>query len=402
LDGASQLKKVWVPLGAGAVTFFVGFLPILRMLLGNDSDVPSPRSLENIQKYSSDVFGFLIPSWNHVLLGRFAQHLDLKIFTAGYEGTVYTGPVILILTFVGFARGMATHPRWTLRATVAVFVFYLLSLGPRLRFFGWQSEIPGPALLLYESRFTRFLSSPARFDVIVMLGAAILCALGCAYLLDHRTELGRTKFLPLAIVALLLADLLTVPFPNNSSFDRVLYPDSAAIMRPCKLPADAQAGTVLTLPLQEWPYNVKAMAMQMADDGRYALIDGYISYASDSVWSQFQRFPILRSLIALQSTEMAAINPNAGPGAASPSEQGHVSPYVLPGDPLVDRETAAGMVRELNLNSIVVFDSARREAAIRYIEDVFGRQTVSAGSCSVFDLRLIQPASRNIHSGGQQ
>ena len=60
------------------------------------------------------------------------------------------------------------------------------------------------------------------------------------------------------------------------------------------------------------------------------------------------------------------------------------------------------MVRELNLNSIVVFDSARREAAIRYIEDVFGRQTVSAGSCSVFDLRLIQPASRNIHSGGQQ
>ena len=83
-----------------------------------------------------------------------------------------------------------------------------------------------------------------------MFGAAILCALGCAYLLDHWTELGRSKFLPLAVVALLLADLLTVPFPNNSSFDRVLYPDSAAIMRPCELPTDAQAGTVLTLPLQ--------------------------------------------------------------------------------------------------------------------------------------------------------
>ena len=150
LDGASQLKKIWVPLGAGAVTSFVGFLPILRMLLGNDSDVPSPRSLENVQKYSADVFGFLIPSWNHVLLGRFAQHLDLKIFTAGYEGTVYTGPVVLILAFVGFARGMATHRRWALRAAAAAFVFYLLSLGPRLRFFGWQSEIPGPELLLYE------------------------------------------------------------------------------------------------------------------------------------------------------------------------------------------------------------------------------------------------------------
>ena len=322
LDGAKRLKKIWLPLGAGAVTFFVGFLPILRMLLGNTSDVPSPRSLENVQKYSADVFGFLIPSWNHVLFGRFAQHLDLKIFTAGYEGTVYIGPVILMLAFVGFARGMATHPRWTLRATVTAFVFYLLSLGPRLRFFGRQSEIPGPALLLYESRFTRFLSSPARFDVIVMLGVAILCALGCAYLLDHWSELGRSKFLPAAVVALLLADLLTVPFPNTSSFDAVLYPDSATIMRPCELPSAAQTGTVLTLPLQEWPYNVKAMAMQMADDGRYALMDGYVSYGSDSVWSQFQRFPILRSLIALQSAEMAAFSPNAGPGAASAAGTG--------------------------------------------------------------------------------
>ena len=59
------------------------------------------------------------------------------------------------------------------------------------------------------------------------------------------------------------------------------------------------------------------------------------------------------------------------------------------------------MVRELNLNAIVVFDSARHEAAIRYIEDAFGQLPVNAGSCSVFDLQPTQPASPNIRLGGQ-
>ena len=226
--------------------------------------MPSPRSLENAQKYSADVFGFLIPSWNHVFFGHFARNLDLGIFIAGFEGTVYIGPVILILAFVGFARGMAIWPRWTLRASVAAIVFYLLSLGPRLRFFGRQSGYPRPGVLIYGSRFCEVFSAPARFDVIVMLCMAILCAAGMrVYVGPIERNVAEDDAIA-AILMLLLADLLTIPFPNSSSFDAVLYPDSATIVRPCELPPAAQNGTVLTLPLQEWPYNVKAMGMQMA------------------------------------------------------------------------------------------------------------------------------------------
>ncbi len=110
----------------------------------------------------------------------------------------------------------------------------------------------------------------------------------------------------------------------------VLYPDSATIMRPCELPSAAQGGTVLTLPLQRWPYNVKAMAMQMADNGRYKLMDGYVSYGSDTVWSQFQRFPILRSLIALQNTAMDISDAFAGPRGALTTQQGNALPDILP------------------------------------------------------------------------
>jgi hypothetical protein len=393
LDGADQLKTLWVPLSAGALTFLIGVFPILRMLVGSRDEVPSPRSLENVQKYSADVFGFLIPSWNHIFFGRFAQHLDPKIFTAGFEGTVYIGPVILILAFVGFARGMAIYPRWTLRATVAAAVFYLLSLGPRLRLFGRQSEIPGPALLLYETRFARFLSSPARFDVFVMLCVGILCAIGCTYLLSHWSESRHNAALLATILALLLADLLTVPFPNSSSFDTVLYPDSATIVRPCELPSGAQTGTVLTLPLQEWPYNVKAMAMQMADDGRYNLMDGYVSYGSDKIWSEFQRFPILRSLIALQNADIPASIPVASTPDALPAS--------VSADLSSDRESAAGMVRDLHLGAIVVFDSQRHELSIRYLEDVFGQQPLASGTCSVFEMGQAQTASVDVRWGAQ-
>jgi hypothetical protein len=379
LDGGTRLRKIWIPLSAGALTFFVGFLPFLKMLVGNHSDVPSPRSLDNVQKYSADVLGFLIPSWNHIFFGHFARNLDLKIFTAGFEGTVYIGPVILILAFIGLWRGWTIQSRWTLRAVVAGTIFYLLSLGPRLRFFGRQSEIPGPALLLYKTRFARFLSAPARFDVIVMLCAAILCAVGCAYLLNRFGEKWQRMALIATIAVFLFADILTIPFPNSSSFDEVLYPDSLTLMRPCELPSAAQNGTVLTFPVQQWPYDAKAMAMQMADDGRYALMDGYVSYGSDAIWSQFYRFPILHSLVALQRT---------GAGPTTP-----------PADPLSDRETAAGMVRELHLSAIVVFDSSRNGAAIRYLEDVFGQHEISGGSCSVFELQAPQTASAQSGQG---
>jgi len=131
---------------------------------------------------------------------------------------------------------------------------------------------------------------------------------------------------------------------------------------------------VLTFPMQEWPYNIKAMAMQMGDDGRYALMDGYVSYGSDSIWSEFGRYPILRSLIALQRDD----------GRSASSMEG------LPDNALSDKETAEGMVRDLQLSAIVVFDARKHDAAIRYLEEVFGQQPTSAGSCSVFEMPQTQ------------
>jgi hypothetical protein len=117
------------------------------------------------------------------------------------------------------------------------------------------------------------------------------------------------------------------------------------------------------------------MAMQMSDNGRYDLMDGYVSYGSDSIWSEFWRYPILRSLIALQKSDAIP----AGSAAV-------FAAYGTPGDASSDKKTAASMVRDLHLSAVVVFDSGRHGAAISYLEQVLGWEPTSAGSCSVFQL----------------
>jgi hypothetical protein len=361
-DGMALLKRAWLSLSCAAVTFLVIFFPFLIVLLEKGADRPRARPLEHIERYSADVIGFLIPSWNHVLLGHFAQSLDARLFVAGFEGTVYVGPVVFLLACVGFWKGRLAEPRWVVRATLAAGIFYLLSLGPRLRLFGRQLAIPAPASVLYHFPFVRFVSAPARFHVVTALGLAILSSIGVAYLLRKLRNRWQRSCLIAAVGVMLLLDLLTVPFPRSSIVDPAWSQDSSGIARACRLPANIQKGTVLTFPLIDSPYSMKSMWMQMSDDGRYALIDGYVSYGPDDLWGEQHRIPILRSLLSLQGKFDTSIDPSA------------------------DRRTLPAAVEELNLRAIVVFDSPRRDAAVGYIEAVLGRHGQSAGSCTVFEI----------------
>jgi hypothetical protein len=372
LEGAGFLKRVRMPLCWASVTFLAGFSPVLIMLLGNTSDVPNPRTLEHVEKYSADALGFLIPSWNHLLLGSFSRTLDPRIFTAGFEGTVYVGPIALLLAAVGLWSRRIRQQRWATRVMLAGAVFYLLSLGPRIRCLGKPVGIPAPAYLLYSFRFARFLSAPARFHILTALCLSILASIGIAYLLD---KLGR-KWQRLCLVSvvgfMLIADTITIPFPTSSVVDPAWSPGTSEMSQGCELPSNLRSGTVLTFPL-DWPYSLKSMWMQVSDNGRYSLIDGYVSYAPDRIWHEFYRISILRSLLSLQGK------------------------FSSPVDLLYDQQTVPDVVRELDLSAVVVFDSPQHDAGIHYMQTVFGRQGQNAGSCTVFEIAapLLLPLARS-------
>ena len=362
IDRHAFFKRTWLALTVAAATFVAAFSPLLIILLGSRVEVPAPRTTAHIIQYSADALGFLIPSWNNVLLGKFAHGLDARIFVAGFESVVYAGPIVLFLAVLGILKGRAQCLQWTMRAAVAALVFYLLSLGPQIRIFGRLTRIPGPAALLYHFRLAHFVSVPARFDVIVTLSLAILSAMGLSWCLDNVQRKWQKNALAFAAGGLLVLESLTIPFPKSSIVDPAAPSDATTPLQSCVLPESVQGGAILTFPLQRWPYVQKAMWMQLTGGGRYVLVDGYLSYVPRDVWHEFYDLPLLRSLMSLQGT------------------------YHTPIDPAADRSSIPATIRRLNLSAIVVFDSPQHDAAVQYLDAVLDRAGQRSGSCTVFAL----------------
>jgi hypothetical protein len=119
---------------------------------------------------------------------------------------------------------------------------------------------------------------------------------------------------------------------------------------------------VVTFPLIIKPYSMKSMWMQVTDQGRYALVDGYLSYTADRVWSDYYRNPVLRSLLSVQGI------------------------FHAPVDARADQPLAPAAFRDLNASAFVVFDSPRRDAAVGYLTSLLGESGQPAGSCTVFEV----------------
>jgi hypothetical protein len=368
-EGFHLLARVWKPLAVGAATFLAGFSPLLWIMLGDWASVPASRGPVHLDTFSADVLGFVVPSWNHVFLGHFVSHLNPNLFAAGFEGTVYVGPIVLALAVVGLWKGRLPNSRWATRAALLAAIFYLLSLGPNLRILGHPINVPGPAALFYLLPFARFMSAPARFDVAVALCMAILCSLGVKSLLERSVESSRRCLIVSLIAALVIADYLTVPFPRSSIRDPGSpYSVGTSEPRPareqgCSLPPEVRHGTILTFPLVAAPYCLKSMWMQAGASGQFALVEGYLSYTPSYIWRRFWHVRILRSLFAIEGLVRAPI------------------------DVAADRASLPATVREFNLSAIVVYDSPQRDAAVDYIQSVFGLQPQRLGTCTLFHLQ---------------
>ncbi|HVB87273.1 MAG TPA: hypothetical protein VNK23_11485 [Candidatus Dormibacteraeota bacterium] len=369
---------VWKPICAGAATFLVGFSPLLWMMLGMRSDVPGPRRPGHIEVMSADAIGFAIPSWDHIFFGKWAHGLNPDLFLAGVEGTVYIGAMVLALAVLGFCKGRDANRRWAANALILGIAFWLLSLGPQIHVWGHALRVPGPAALFFDLPFAKFISAPARFDVVVALCLGILCSLGVRYLIESPNVRKHRYWLVPVVAMFIMADYLTIPFPRASTVDPGMgyHPGGTrANAGSCALPPQIQRGTILTFPMIRAPFCLKSMWMQAASGGKFALVDGYLSYTPPEIWKPFWNIRILRSLMSIEGL------------------------YPAPIDTAADRASAAATIRELNLGAIVIYDSPEADRGASYIEEVFGVKPQHAGNCTIFPLR--KPESPHAASGGE-
>jgi hypothetical protein len=111
------------------------------------------------------------------------------------------------------------------------------------------------------------------------------------------------------------------------------------------------------------PFCLKSMWMQVSSGGKFALVDGYLSYTPPEIWKPFWNIRILRSLLSIEGL------------------------YTAPIDIEADRASAEGTIRQLNLSAVVIYDSPEAERGASYIEEVFGAKPQRAGDCTIFPLR---------------
>ncbi len=237
---------------AGIAPFLANMLPDLRA----EGDLFSAGG-GFADLYSADLLGFVLPTQLHPLLGGLIRQVaddsatrpDGSQFPVNKGQQIYAGYVALLLSAAAllFAARRAQRRRalrkpapsapycaaepWpgapaalTAAATfpgvwfwsISALLFFLLCLGPSLRFDGHDLGVPLPFALVAQLPFLKANRYPSRYSVMLLLSLAPLVALGVRGILSARPWVRRpalSGFTYAFLGVLLLLEHLSVPLP---------------------------------------------------------------------------------------------------------------------------------------------------------------------------------------------
>ncbi len=315
---------LWAPVG----------IPVVRTLLSTDFVL---SGWGDALKLSADLLSFVSPTALHPLWGPEwldeLRSVQVNVVSPGASrfsdvNTVFVGISTLLLCAVAWGRYRRRVGAWV----AGLLTFMLLSLGPVLQVGGrylWRFDnvlpggeptaVPLPFILLHYLPIVQGNRAANRFSVVLMLCAAVLVG----YALTERQKGegnghivpggGRAKghgsseienrkskianLLPVALIALLLLEQLSLPLPLTDA----RIPQGYAVVA-----ADPDDVAVLTLPLG-WRNSFGVLGAENTRNEFYMvghgkrLVQGNISRAPAEKFEFWQRLPVLRSLIEIQN-----------------------------------------------------------------------------------------------------
>ena len=187
---------------------------IVPMLAELSSDTPYMlRKETDTVFHSADVAMFLIPNPASPFWGSWSSQQLKRVTSPGIIPTIVSlSYVTLALAIVGAITWRRQVRFWLIIGAV----FWLLALGPRLKWFGTITNIPLPYLLLFQSKLVQISRFPARYEIFTQICLAVLAALGIATLLRRMPDMprwtwrARAALAGLAGVALVI-ELLPAP-----------------------------------------------------------------------------------------------------------------------------------------------------------------------------------------------
>lgn len=224
------------------------------------------------EDYSANLLAYLLPHDLHPLWGgAIFVWRRANVWEVPTEARLSLGWTVLLLAGVGLWAGRRALLPWLGLALLGV----ALALGPSLRVGPWEYKLPMPFDLFSALPYMNVSRTPARFSLLVVLAAAVLCAYGVRRLGDTIAGGRRPGLVVAGATLLLLAELMTAPFRLSVPPDREL---AEQIGR--ELAASDPAATILTLPT--FPLEQKLLFHQVHHERPIYSVGG-------SLWRDIER-----------------------------------------------------------------------------------------------------------------
>ncbi len=355
-----------------------GLLPVLAMMLPDlllEGDIFVEGS-GFADVFSADLLGFLVPTMYHPVFGSLVERFG---FDHSVGQHIYLGYAVLVLAIVGAVYGWRrtanpeSPPQAVGRSRPARFwalsalLFWLLTLGPTLRFNGHDTGLPLPFSLVAQLPFFKGNRYPSRYSVLFVLSLAMLVAFGLTAILTGRqrhapgaprrlTLPGALRQLAIPLLAtLLIFEHLSVPLPLSDMHVPPVYQTIAD-----EMPGDF---TLLDLPVA-WRNGFRVTGTQhpiimftqyyQSVHGK-RILAGNTSRNPPLKFQYFTEAPVINTLIAL--------------------ETGHpVDPAVLE----QDRGLAADVLRFFSIQAIVIHPAQAGLDAVHYVESTMPVERLDA------------------------
>lgn len=378
-----RTRRAWLDLLCPYVLF--GFLFVVSMapllwamipdLLREGDFFASGGGFADI--FSADLRGYLHPTRLHPLWGTSAAALPFPNDKGQHIFLGFIAPALSVLGLWTLARRQTTRAfAWFWGA--AWLLFFLLTLGPTVRWNGHDTGLPGPFVLVSQLPFFSGNRYPSRYSVMLLMGTAVLSGTGFAWLLSklnvNRAHPGESRsqdettdaalptrsgalflsFLTLAVMGAFLLEHLSTPLPLNDLRTPPIYrrlaqePGDFAIL---ELPTGWRNGarvlgrSDILIMMQQW---------WQTEHGKRRL-GGNTSRNPPYKFQYFTEAPLLGELIALMNADRPHI------GAMLDTEL----------DTLIAayRPRAAQILRNLGVRYVVVHEDKATPQLLRFIHE---------------------------------
>lgn len=311
-------RRTLLTLGASAVVFALGLAPFLWAMLPDlrvEGDFfGSGGGFADV--FSADLMGYLVPTRLHPWLGAWVATLP---FPNDKGQQIFLGYTVVALALLGLwvlVRRGSHLRRWAWLWGGALLLFWLLTLGPQVRWAGAPLPIPGPFALISRLPFFSGNRYPSRYSVMLMLAAAVLAAAGLAWLLRRRS-LRLTLALFGVVCALVLVEHLSVPLPLSDFRIPAIYTRLAAEASATAPAAGPDDSALLELPTG-WRNGARVLGksdilimMQEWYQTAHGLrrLGGNTSRNPAYKFQYFTEAPLIGDLIALMNADQPHLAP---------------------------------------------------------------------------------------------